>query len=174
MISLTKSLPDSVIHKDVRYPIHTDFRAWLHFHEKLQAGDTDFRFLFSGEVPYCFRENAFVLPDDVYRQLIDFYACKSEIPHGDDGNQAEFSWQVDSDYIYGAFYQTYHIDLAETSMHWHKFMALFRALPDDTQFSQIISIRGYEGTDKDQLALQRRWSLPQMGEDESEFSKIFG
>ena len=104
-VDIKRPLPDSVIHNDKNYPIQTDFRAWLYFDEKVRAGDADFRFLFPGDSPYCLRENAFVLPDDVYRQLVAFYACENEIPHGDGGSSTEFDWRIDSDYVYGAFYQ---------------------------------------------------------------------
>lgn len=55
-------------------------------------------------------------------------------------------FRYDSGYIYAAFLQTYGIDLYECAdkLPWCKFMALFKALPDNTAISQIMGIRGRE------------------------------
>lgn len=49
----------------------------------------------------------------------------------------------DSAYIYGAFWQTYNIDLSKVrdSLHWWSFKSLLSSLPEDTRLMQIISIR---------------------------------
>ena len=48
----------------------------------------------------------------------------------------------DWDYIYAAFWQTYGIDLYQyPDMHWMKFSALLRGIPEGTRFSEIIAIR---------------------------------
>ena len=49
----------------------------------------------------------------------------------------------DSEYIYGAFWQTYNIDLNEyrDKLHWWSFKSLLSSLPEDTRLMQIVSIR---------------------------------
>lgn len=54
-----------------------------------------------------------------------------------------FDFVQDADLIYAAFRQTYGIDLhaARGKLHWLDFLALLKALPDNTRFSQIVDIR---------------------------------
>lgn len=61
-------------------------------------------------------------------------------------NTEYFNFDEDADYIFGAFMQAYGIDIIEQrgKLSWEKFMALFNSLPDDTKFSEIISIRARE------------------------------
>ena len=60
----------------------------------------------------------------------------------------------------------YNIDLIDIeNLHWHKFLALFRSLPEDSMIKQIISFRSYNPSDsrkkeKDVRArLKDVWSL---------------
>lgn len=59
------------------------------------------------------------------------------------GGEKSFDYVQDSELIYAAFYQAYHIDLIEEQgkLHWWKFSSLLNALPSDTRFSEIVSIR---------------------------------
>lgn len=58
-----------------------------------------------------------------------------------------FDFEQDSDYIIGAFWQTYGINLLkrrkwyEKPLHWWEFLALFQSLPENTKFSEIVQIR---------------------------------
>ena len=47
----------------------------------------------------------------------------------------------DREYIYGAFYQAYKIDLDSANLTTGQFLALLKSLPADTRFSEIIKIR---------------------------------
>ena len=49
----------------------------------------------------------------------------------------------DADYIYAAFRQAYGIDLYKERgrLHWAHFIALLKALPDQTRMSQVASLR---------------------------------
>lgn len=49
----------------------------------------------------------------------------------------------DAPYIYAGFHQAYGIDLYDEQgkLHWLKFLALFRALPENTRIMEIVSIR---------------------------------
>ncbi len=60
-----------------------------------------------------------------------------------DNSTRSFDFLQDAGYIYAAFRQAYGIDLhAERGrLHWHEFIALFSALPEDTRIAQIMAIR---------------------------------
>lgn len=71
-------------------------------------------------------------------------------PGGSDSKK-HFDFEQDAEYIFASFLQAYGIDLFERldldgqkPLHWCEFMALFKALPEDTRMSQIISIRAQE------------------------------
>lgn len=68
--------------------------------------------------------------------------------------QDEPKWDsdFDADQIYASFYQAYKIDLFEEDMHWYKFIALLKGLPDGTAFVDRIHLRTkdlshYKGND---------------------------
>ena len=70
---------------------------------------------------------------------------------GGDDKEKQFDFEQDAEYIYASFLQAYGIDLFERldldgqkPLHWCEFMALFKALPENTRMSQIISIRAQE------------------------------
>lgn len=73
----------------------------------------------------------------LFQQLVDNGSNRSKGPKTFDFFQ---DWQ----YLYGAFLQTYGIDLIQQKdrMHWQQFISLFASLPQDTRLSQIIEIRG--------------------------------
>lgn len=51
-------------------------------------------------------------------------------------------YEYDGDYIYAAFMQNYKIDLMETGLHWHKFLALLKGL-SGTMLNEIMGYRAY-------------------------------
>lgn len=83
-----------------------------------------------------------------------FYLCGQTMPdeEGDDDpaeqpagdKKASYSFEHDAPYIYAAFQQIYGIDLTCCSMHWWKFRALFKALPDTCEFIKIVGYRSME------------------------------
>ncbi len=77
-------------------------------------------------------------------------------------------FEIDCDYIYAAFLQSYNIDLTKDNIHWYKFRALLRGLPSDTMLSEIMGIRAreipkatkYNKEERDNLIkLKKRFSL---------------
>ena len=103
----------------------------------------------------------------------------AELPRGSSTGVSLVDWDLDADIIYAAFMQAYGIDLIEADMHWHKFLALFSALPEETLMVKIMSYRAYTGQDKDMLELRDKWALPEkLGEEEQqavdEFNELFG
>ena len=85
---------------------------------------------------------------EVIEALGAFFHEKKEVPRSE-GSSDTLDYDIDADYIYAAFMQGYGIDLMEEGLHWHKFLALWAALPDDTAMSKIIGDRQYDGKDKD-------------------------
>lgn len=82
-----------------------------------------------------------------------------------------YDYNYDADYIYAAFFEQYHIDLAEQELHWWKFSALFSALSEDCMISKIITYRVIDtkGMEKEQKAFYNRMKrLCQLPEDISE------
>lgn len=124
-------------------------------------------------------ENARIKSRDVkpaVEQMIRFYAC-GKLPHEimqkSKQNQVHsdnrvYDYMIDAAYIYAAFYQTYQIDLQELKyMHWWKFSALFKSLPDDCKVVQIMHLRAKNLSEiKDQKERSRiaeeqaKWALP--------------
>lgn len=85
--------------------------------------------------------------DEAISKMVWFYRCGADRAEttGDDaddgGTDPPFSYEHDADFIYSAFFQAYGLDLANTSLHWWQFRALFRSLPEDTQLVKIIGYR---------------------------------
>ena len=120
-----------------------------------------------------------LLTREVVKQLDCFYMPPAELPRGSSTGVPLVDWDLDADIIYAAFMQAYGIDLIEADMHWHKFLALFSALPEETLMVKIMSYRAYTGQDKDMLELRDKWALPEkLGEEEQqavdEFNELFG
>ena len=71
------------------------------------------------------------------------YKCGREDYHknngsGGKGNKEQiYSYEYDDEYIYGAFYEQYKIDLEYDKVHWWKFKALLKSLKEDTEFVKI-------------------------------------
>lgn len=88
-------------------------------------------------------------------------------------NPKYYDFEQDAMAIYASFKQVYNVDLWDErgKLHWVKFQALLFGLPENCQFTQIITIRQREITpppanDRDanleytrQLALKRRFAL---------------
>jgi len=79
-------------------------------------------------------------------QILEFFACgkRKQRDENDDSNQSKrntFSFEHDAGYIIAAFMAQYGIDLTECDIHWHKFVALFRALTDQNEIIKIIGYR---------------------------------
>lgn len=154
-------MPSAIIVDGISFPIHTDFKYWITF-SKLATGaevpaDT-FDFLFINKKPKD-RQKAYI-------ELLNFYQPPIEIPRkiGSSGDIV-FSYEYDSDFVFAAFMQQYHIDLMQCEMHWHKYQALFNALKN-TMLNDIMGFRSYNPNDKttyeqSKKELKEMWKLPQ-------------
>lgn len=138
---LTENLPETVIIDDTEVRINTDFRISLQF-EMLVQSDIPKKDKILKALKLYYPK----IPRNIKKAvecIIEFYSG-SEISE----NKSEkvkksspvYSFRYDSDYIYSAFLQVYNIDLSTEKMHWYKFRALFRSLPDNCE---IVKIMGY-------------------------------
>ena len=163
-----KGLPGAIEGYGQGFLLNTDYRVWLRYPDILQESPES---LFIREVP--------VITQEVVDALDLFYNEPAEIPRGSGSSEQLFDWETDGDYIYAAFMQAYGIDLVDTELHWHKFLALFSSLPEETHMTKIMSYRAYKGSDKEMKQLKSAWALPvKISEEEQqameEFNEIFG
>ena len=110
-------------------------------------------------------------------KLIWFYKCGRDDYHrmgnGKGSNKQIYSYNYDDEYIYGAFYEQYGIDLSYDIVHWWKFKALLKSLKDDTEFVKIKGYRAYTGEDKNMLELKKYWELPLPVEEQERLDKLY-
>lgn len=169
-----KGLPNAIEVNGKVFFLNTDYRVWLDYPDRMTALAEDnslYKDLFMHEAPFP--------SEEVVKALDGFFYEKREVPRGSSSGEETINFEIDSDYIYAAFMQAYGIDLIDTDMHWHKFSALLNALPSETVMSQIMSFRGYQGSDKDFIEQRARWALPVKFTDEEreameEFNGLFG
>lgn len=182
MIDLTRrALPDTIEVGGRAFSIHTDFQVWIRFVLDFEAwdrtGELDISYLFVDRKP-VFRKM------EDYAGIFAFAWPPCELPRaGTDGAAAKlFDYRLDSDYIYAAFMQQYHLDLLSAKLHWHVFLALFKGL-DGTKLNEIMGYRAYTGgkarsQDEVYRKLRNAWELPvpetmEEKELEEEFDRYF-
>ena len=140
---LTESLPQTVSIDGAEVLINTDFRISLQFEMLIQSDIPD-----KEKIARALKLYYPKIPrntEKAVERIIEFYSgnsekndCKSK--SSDKKVQPVYSFKYDSEYIYAAFLQAYNIDLTTEKMHWHKFRALFKALPE---YCEIVRIMGY-------------------------------
>ena len=151
------------------YKINSDFRTSIQFEILMQKKElTEKQKEFANEL--CLldkemdRETAELLakykdglelyypeiPNDIneaINAMLWFYECgkenidKKKSKKSGSGKKI-YNYNYDADYIYAAFFEQYHIDLAEQELHWWKFSALFSALSDKQDYN--VSRNRYE------------------------------
>ncbi|MBF0965751.1 MAG: hypothetical protein HXK09_01015 [Actinomyces bouchesdurhonensis] len=154
---LIDGLPDSVEIAGQEVSIDTSFRTGILFEEMMLDGSMDDMEKLRTSLDLYFPSYDFdldVVPEAV-AALLWFYRCgadgesKEDSQSGTPAKDPPYSYEYDADYIYAAFLGSYGIDLARASLHWWQFRALFRSLPEDTQFMKIV---GYRSVDKQTLS----------------------
>lgn len=152
------SLPSSLVVGGREVPVRTSFRVWLRFGRLLSQGIVSHEVLLEP----C--------DGDWLPAALEFYRSENATPRGSDGPAAVrlIDLSLDGDYIVGSFQQAYGIDLTEGDMHWHRFLALLRSLPDDTKLMRIAGYRGWRKSNRTQESVMRQmrdeWSLPEDGD----------
>lgn len=188
MIMFNK-LPYFVILKGKKYKINVDFRNMISFENKVQDKSVSE----SEKIEYGLRhfypaffyvENYIKLLQNkqLYKEacekLIWFYKCGRENYHKTEGSgkaskKQIYSYKYDDEYIYGAFYEQYNVDLAYDKIHWWKFKALLKSLKDNTEFVKIKGYRAYDGKDENMQNLKEYWELPKPIEEQKRIEKIY-
>lgn len=187
MIMFNK-LPYFVRLQEKEYKINVDFRNMISFENKVQDKSLDN----SRKIEYGLRHfypaffyaqnyKNLLYNSQLYKEacekLIWFYKCGREDYHKSGGtgnpNKQIYSYEYDDEYIYGAFYEQYGIDLAYDIVHWWKFKALLKSLKDDTEFVKIKGYRAYKGEDKNMIELRKYWELPLPIEEQQRLDKLY-
>lgn len=188
MIMFNK-LPYFVILQRKKYKINVDFRNMISFENKLQNKSIDN----SEKIQYGLRHFYYdffnlekylqllynpQLYQEACDKLIWFYKCGREDYHKTTGkgkgtNKQIYSYEFDDEYIYGAFYEQYGIDLAYEKVHWWKFKSLLKSLKDDTEFVKIKGYRAYTGEDKNMLELKEYWELPRPIDEQQRLDNLY-
>jgi len=182
-------LPYSIILQGKKYRINADFRNMIFFEKEILNKSIDKDKRLEKEMkyfyPYFFNNYEELLrTPKLYKEacekLIWFYKCGREDYHKIKGNNNTnisntqiYSYKFDDEYIYGAFYEQYGIDLSYEKVHWWKFKALLKSLKSDTEFVKIKGYRAYNGKDKNMLELKEYWQLPQLVEEQERLNRIF-
>lgn len=156
-------LPGSLVVDGEAVPVNTDFRAWIAFGYAAERGIADLRIFQDGTAPAGeWREAA-----------AEFYESPNPFPRGGaEGGERVLDLVLDGDFIVAAFQQAYGIDLTDPglSMHWHRFLALLRGLPDDTALSRVMGFRGWraddgrKGREREMRERRAAWALPPIEE----------
>lgn len=103
--------------------------------------------------------------------MLWFHRCGKQ-PVEVEGAKQSFSFAQDWDSIFAGFLSVYGIDLLDedTHLHWWKFRSMLQALPETTQFMQILGYRNAKitsGMSDDQKAhirkMQRIYALQDSG-----------
>lgn len=160
MIDLRKkALPDCLEMDGERLPIYTDFRTWISFQAILEE---------DGIASYCIFKEEPPTGDSWVSAALEFLQSPVSTPHGGEvnSNVRAFDWVEDGDYLVGTFQAVYGIDLTSEELHWHRFLALFRSLPEGCKMNEVMGYRLYTRSDARKKAetryeeARRHWSLP--------------
>lgn len=125
--------PDRLTVDGVEFCIDTDFRRWIEFYCIAKEGGGLIEFLNSLGLP---------LTESAANAACDFFVGPTPYGCGGTNGEPTVDFYVDAEAIYSAFYSAYKIDLTSEKIHWWKFMALFRSLPQDCELSRIMQYRG--------------------------------
>ena len=171
MIMFNK-LPYFVYLNNKKYKINVDFRNMIKFEKRIQDRTIDKteKIIRSLQYFYPFFYNniyALITKPELYKEACDkmiwFYKCGREQPKrsgkGVPTSQI-YDYDYDDEYIYGAFYEKYRIDLSKDRVHWWKFKALMKSLTDDVEFVKIQGYRAYKGDDKNMKELKEFYKIP--------------
>lgn len=182
---LLDRLPDTVMLAGKEYTIASDFRISIRFELLIQEQSlTDAELVAEAlrlYYPFMSWSQKALLAQDAVRKALWFYSCGDErirTDGMDDQEQASqekrvYSFEHDDGYIYAAFLECYGLDLQRVRyLHWWRFRALFKALPDDCQFMKIVGYRSMKitsGMSKEQKSFYRKmqalYALPQSDDE---------
>ena len=160
-------LPTYVKIDGERYFINTDYRLFIEFEKDMQ--DKDAKEVIVKTLSNFYPAFSKIVEKKLLKEAIDkftwFYLCgenkkEEKKRSGKKGTQTRiYDYDVDAQLIWGAYWDR-GIDLTVDKVHWWKFKALFKTMPDNCEFKKIIGYRCYDGKDKDKLELKEIYKLP--------------
>lgn len=145
---LVDPLPDTVEIGGQTWAVNTAFYVWVLFELTMQDPKLTDAEKIEQALSLCFP----AVPPDINRALdavLWFYRCGTDAPKPGKGGGGSYKkaycFEQDADLIFASFMACYGIDLAEADdLHWWKFRALFRGLPQE---SEIVKVMGYRTAD---------------------------
>lgn len=176
MIDLTKNyedLPNTINVFGESFSIYTDFKLWL----KCICEVENNPYLNGIDVSYLFKNK---VPKILDSGFFNFLFQNNNTNNNDiSSGERIFSFNYDQDLIYAAFLEQYNIDLLNCSMHWAIFNTLLSGLSENTRLCKLMSIRAYDGDDKEMRKLKQKFALPEIISPEEQlkidkFNEIFG
>lgn len=154
-----RELPTALVVDGEEFPIVTDFRRWMQFGESVKAGYLD-PCIWPGEPP----------AGDWAPVATAFYDSPQPCPKSLGGSKVPaMDHIIDGEMIVASFQASYGIDLTDPGLelHWHRYLALLRNLPEGAPESKAIGYRTYkkpstakDAHDKEMRKLQRAYALP--------------
>lgn len=140
-MSLYQKPPETLTINGKTFPIETDFRTWIAFQQAMSAKEPDRE---KAERLCALIESMGLPPGkESLDAMLDFYTAASTEKQvsGAKSRSTPFDFEKDSEFIFSAFLGAYQIDLETVRLHWWKFKALFKSLPEDCQFCKIMQYR---------------------------------
>lgn len=130
-------------------PIDTSFRTGILFEQLMLDKEIDPIEKIRTALELYFPKTQIIheFTNEAIQAMLWFYRCGTEKESAKTGQSGgvesdpPFSYEHDADYIYAAFLGSFGIDLARTQLHWWQFRALFKSLPEETQFIKIVGFR---------------------------------
>lgn len=187
-INMFQKLPCYVYLQNKKYKINVDFRHIIQIENKIKGRSEEntekICWCLEHFYPFFYNKSKYILitnPElfkEAFQKFIWFYKCgrddyhKSSSNGGKNSSRDSLSYEYDDEYIYGAFYEKYKIDLTIDKVHWWKFKALLKSLYK-TRINEIQSYRNYSGDDKDMKELKRFWELPLDKEEQERLDKLY-
>lgn len=138
-MSLYQSPPETVLIEGAEYHVETDFRAWVAFQGILLGKDIDQQK--AEKIAAMMGRMGLPQTKEALEAMLRFYAGASTEKTTGGKNVKAFDFEQDSEYIFSAFYEAYRIDLSVEKLHWWRFKALFKSLPEDCEFCKIMRYR---------------------------------
>lgn len=141
MSFLTEPLKNTVEVLGKSYPVNTDFRVWLRFYELICEKGIDEKSA-AEAIIMCYKGGK--LPPSFFKAfdaLWEFFLGRADKEKSKEKGKKVFDFSYDAELIFASFLSDYGIDLTIASMHWHKFLSLFKSLSPDTAFMKVVAIR---------------------------------
>ena len=139
-MNLYERPPETINVSGIDYVVQTDFRVWIEFQKTLLGNDKDLEK--TDKVLKILEKIGLPKTKESLDAAVQFYVgASTEKTAGGAKNVQAFDFIQDSEYIFSAFSQFYRIDIATENIHWWRFKALFKGLPDDCEICKIIGYR---------------------------------